>query len=300
LHPVLHNMSHKAGFVSIIGKPNVGKSTLINELVGEKLSIITDKAQTTRHRILGIVSDENYQVIFSDTPGIIKPKYLLHERMMGSVEQSLQDGDLLLLVIAWDEKQLDEEVLKRLQKNKAPVIGVLNKVDLATSQEEVEARIEALKKEISCIDFVAVSAKEKFNTKRVFKLILDHLPESPAFFPKDQLTDRPERFFASEIVREKIFMYLREELPYSCEVEIMEFKEEENIIRIYADIYVLRDSQKIILIGTGGRNLKKIGTEARKDLEAFFNKKVYLEQHVKVRDNWRDDNNYLKSFGYTE
>ena len=293
-------MSHKAGFVSIIGKPNVGKSTLINELVGEKLSIITAKAQTTRHRILGIVSADDYQVIFSDTPGIIKPKYLLHESMMGAVEQSLQDGDLLLLVMEWNEKQLDEEVLKRLQKNKAPVIGILNKIDLAPSQEAVMERVEALKKEINCLDFIPVSAKEKFNTGRIFQLILEHLPESPPFFPKDQLTDRPERFFAAEIVREKIFMYLKEELPYSCEVEIMEFKEEENIIRIYADIYVLRDSQKIILIGAGGRTLKKIGTEARKDLEAFFNKKVYLQQFVKVRENWRDDKNYLKSFGYTE
>lgn len=293
-------MTHKAGFVSIIGKPNVGKSTLINNLVGEKLSIITAKAQTTRHRILGIVNADDYQIVFSDTPGIIKPRYLLHESMMGAVEQSLQDGDLLLLVMEWGEKAIDEEVLRRLQKNKAPVIGVLNKIDLAPSQDVVMQRIEELKQQVTCIDFVPVSAKEKFNTGRIFQMILENLPESPPFFPKDQLTDRPERFFASEMIREKIFMYLKEEIPYSCEVEIMQFQDEEKILRIYADIYVLRDSQKVILIGAGGRNLKRIGTEARKDMEAFFGKKVYLEQFVKVRENWRDDKNYLRSFGYTD
>jgi GTP-binding protein Era len=266
--------------------------------VGEKLSIITAKAQTTRHRILGIVNTDDYQLIFSDTPGIIKPKYLLHERMMDMVEQSLQDGDILLLVIGWDEKNVDEEVLKKLAYNKAPVIGILNKIDLAATQDEVMQRTEALKKEIQSIDFVPVSAKENFNTGRILQMILERLPESPPYFPKDQLTDRPERFFASEIIREKIFMYLQEEIPYSCEVEIVQFLDEENILRIYSDIYVMRDSQKGIVIGSAGRTLKKIGTEARKDLEAFFGKKVYLEQHVKVRDDWRNNAQYLKSFGY--
>ena len=293
-------MAHKSGFVSIIGKPNAGKSTLINLLVGEKLSIITSKAQTTRHRILGIVSADDYQVVFSDTPGIIKPKYLLQESMMHAVEESLQDGDVVLYVTSWDERGSNEEIEKRLAKTKAPVICVLNKIDLSASQEEVMAKTAELKEKYNPVMVIPVSAKENFNVQHIFPAILELLPEGPEYYPKDQFTDRPERFFASEIIREKIFMLLKEELPYSCEVDIMQFIEEEKIIRIHADIYVLRDSQKAIVIGKQGRTLKRIGIDARKDLEAFFGKQVYLETFVKVRDNWRDDKKYLKSFGYTD
>jgi GTP-binding protein Era len=293
-------MEHKSGFVSIIGKPNAGKSTLINLLVGEKLSIITSKAQTTRHRILGIVSTDDYQVVFSDTPGIIKPKYLLQESMMHAVEESLQDGDVVLYVTSWDERGSNEEIEKRLAKTKAPVICILNKIDLAASQEEVMNKTAELKEKYNPVMVIPVSAKENFNVQHIFPAILELLPEGPEYYPKDQFTDRPERFFASEIIREKIFMLLKEELPYSCEVDIMQFTEEEKIIRIHADIYVLRDSQKAIVIGKQGRTLKRIGIDARKDLEAFFGKQVYLETFVKVRDNWRDDKKYLKSFGYTD
>lgn len=293
-------MAHKSGFVSIIGKPNAGKSTLINLLVGEKLSIITSKAQTTRHRILGIVSADDYQVVFSDTPGIIKPKYLLQESMMHAVEESLQDGDVVLYVTSWDERGSNEEIEKRLSKTKAPVICVLNKIDLSASQEEVMTKTTELQEKYNPVMVIPVSAKENFNVQHIFPAILELLPEGPEYYPKDQFTDRPERFFASEIIREKIFMLLKEELPYSCEVDIMQFTEEEKIIRIHADIYVLRDSQKAIVIGKQGRTLKRIGIDARKDLEAFFGKQVYLETFVKVRDNWRDDKKYLKSFGYTD
>lgn len=293
-------MAHKSGFVSIIGKPNAGKSTLINLLVGEKLSIITSKAQTTRHRILGIVSADDYQVVFSDTPGIIKPKYLLQESMMHAVEESLQDGDVVLYVTSWDERGSNEEIEKRLSKTKAPVICVLNKIDLSVSQEEVMTKTAELQEKYNPVMVIPVSAKENFNVQHIFPAILELLPEGPEYYPKDQFTDRPERFFASEIIREKIFMLLKEELPYSCEVDIMQFTEEEKIIRIHADIYVLRDSQKAIVIGKQGRTLKRIGIDARKDLEAFFGKQVYLETFVKVRDNWRDDKKYLKSFGYTD
>lgn len=293
-------MAHKSGFVSIIGKPNAGKSTLINLLVGEKLSIITSKAQTTRHRILGIVSADDYQVVFSDTPGIIKPKYLLQESMMHAVEESLQDGDVVLYVTSWDERGSNEEIEKRLSKTKAPMICVLNKIDLSVSQEEVMTKTAELQEKYNPVMVIPVSAKENFNVQHIFPAILELLPEGPEYYPKDQFTDRPERFFASEIIREKIFMLLKEELPYSCEVDIMQFTEEEKIIRIHADIYVLRDSQKAIVIGKQGRTLKRIGIDARKDLEAFFGKQVYLETFVKVRDNWRDDKKYLKSFGYTD
>lgn len=293
-------MVHKSGFVSIIGKPNVGKSTLINILVGEKLSIITSKAQTTRHRILGIVSTDDYQVIFSDTPGIIKPRYLLQESMMNAVEESLQGGDVVLYVTAWDERGDNEEIEKRLSKNKAPVICILNKIDLSATQEEVIARTQELQEKYNPVKVIPVSAKESFNVQHIFPAILELLPEGPEYYPKDQFTDRPERFFASEIIREKIFILLKEELPYSCEVDIMQFVEEEKIIRIHADIYVLRDSQKPIVIGAQGKNLKRIGIGARKDLEAFFGKQVYLETYVKVRENWRDEKKYLKSFGYPD
>lgn len=292
-------MTHKAGFVSIIGKPNAGKSTLINGLLGEKLSIITYKAQTTRHRILGIMNDDDYQIVFSDTPGIIVPKYGLQKAMMTKVDESMQDCDVVLLVADIGEKHLSDEVREKLEKTKAPVIILLNKMDLS-DDEGVKEKVAMWEKEVKCEQVLPVSALHKFNLDSILQLILKYLPESPAYYDKEQWTDKPEKFFAAEILREKIFTHYKEEVPYSTEVEIEEFKDEPTILRIGAVIYVARDSQKPIIIGKGGVALKNVGTAARKDLENFFGKKVFLQTYVRVKDNWRDSKHMLRQFGYED
>ncbi len=289
--------SFKSGFVSIIGKPNAGKSTLMNALVGERLSIITSKAQTTRHRIFGILTGEDFQLVYSDTPGIIDPQYTLQESMMNFVMESLRDADVILWVVELGEKFDGSEILERIQKSGIPVILVVNKVDLGKGSQ-VEDKLNYWKETVEVQDIIGVSALEKVNTDTLFDLILKHTPEHPPYFPKDQLTDKPERFFAAEIVREKIFLNYKKEVPYSCEVVVTEFKEDESIIRMRAEIYVERKSQKGIIIGKGGAALKKVGIEARKDMEEFFQKQVHLETFVKVEDDWRKKNKPLQRFGY--
>jgi GTPase len=291
-------MTHKAGFVSIIGSPNVGKSTLMNVLVGEKLSIITYKAQTTRHRIMGIFSGDDFQIVYSDTPGILKPHYMLHKSMLGVVYSSLSDADVILLVTELGENFLHEEVLEKLRNCGRPVIVLINKVDLG-DQEKIQAAIEVWKNLLDNADIIAISALHCFNTALVFDTILKHLPESPAYFPKDELTDRSQRFFVSEIIREKILLNYSKEIPYSVEVVVDSFKEEPEIIRIGVFLFVSRESQKAILLGHQGKAIKKTGTEARKDLEAFLEKHVFLELHVKVKKDWRDNEKELKRFGYS-
>ncbi len=290
-------MSHKAGFVSIIGKPNVGKSTLMNALVGEKLSIITPKAQTTRHRILGIVNEDEFQIVFSDTPGIIKPLYSLQDSMMNAVNGALSDADLILFVTDINEKHDENDVLEKIINTTIPLVVLLNKIDNAT-QEQVDEKFAFWQEKLNPKHIYAISALHKYNLEGILPLILDYIPEHPAYYDKEELTDRSQRFFASEIIREKIFNNYQKEIPYSTEVVITAFKDEEKIIRISAEIIVERDSQKNILIGTGGAMLKKVGTEARKDLEKFLDKKVFLETFVKVLPDWRSKKNYLKSFGY--
>lgn len=292
-------MSHKAGFVSIVGKPNAGKSTLMNALVGEKMSIITPKAQTTRHRIIGIVNEDDYQIVFSDTPGAIKPKYGLQESMMGAVNDSLVDADIILLVTDINERFDEEDILNKLKKTTSPIAVIINKIDTST-QEEVEAKIHHWKETLNPEVIFGISALHDYNVDAVMKFILDKLPEHPAYYEKDALTDRNERFFVSEIIREKVFRLYQKEIPYSTEIIITSFKEEEKINRISAEIIVERDSQKNILIGPGGSMLKKVGTYARKDIEEFLQKKVFLEMFVKVIPDWRNRKNYLKSFGYED
>lgn len=287
---------HKAGFVSIIGKPNVGKSTLMNQMVGEKLSIITSKAQTTRHRIMGIISGENFQVIYSDTPGIIKPEYELHQSMMKFVNYSLEDADVVLIVADIYEK-FDAEFEASLKRIKVPSIFILNKIDQAKGSQ-AEDKMNYWKEHIKADEYIMVSALEGLNIDQVFQSIIRQLPEHPAYFPKDQLTDKPERFFVDEIIREKIFNNYKKEVPYSTEVVTTEFKEDETIIRIRAEIYVERKSQKGIIIGKGGEALKQVGIAARKDLEAFFGKQIHLETFVKVAEDWRKKEISLKRFGY--
>jgi GTP-binding protein Era len=290
---------HKAGFVNIIGKPNVGKSTLMNVMVGEKLSIITSKAQTTRHRIMGILNGEDFQIVYSDTPGIINPHYELHRAMMQFVNVSLEDADVILFVTDIFEKYDEDDVLKKLKTISTPILLLINKVDLA-KQEQIDERIAHWQKLINTKEIIPISALHKYNIEKVFDKILEFLPEHPPYYPKDELTDRSERFFAAEIIREKIFMTYAKEIPYSCEVIITSFKEEEDIIRISAEILVERPTQKSIVIGKGGEKLKKVGTEARKDLEEFFQKKIFLEQHVKVEPDWRNKKNKLISLGYIQ
>ena len=288
--------SHKAGFVSIIGKPNVGKSTLMNQLVGERLSIITSKAQTTRHRIMGIISGENFQIVYSDTPGIIKPEYELHNSMMKFVNTSLEDADVVLFMTDIYEKH-DESLADSLKKINAPVIFILNKIDQAKGTQ-VEDKIEYWKNFVIADRYLAVSALEGLGISEIFESIIELMPEHPAYFPKDELTDKPEKFFVEEIIREKIFLNYKKEVPYSTEVVVTEFKEDDTIIRIRAEIYVERKSQKGILIGKGGEALKKVGIQARADLEKFFNKQIHLETFVKVAENWRKKEISLKNFGY--
>ncbi len=292
-------MAHKSGFVNIVGNPNVGKSTLMNALVGERLSIITSKAQTTRHRILGIVSGEDFQVVLSDTPGVIKPAYELQQSMMDFVRNALDDADVLLYMVEIGEKALkDEAFFGKIRDAKIPVLLLLNKIDTST-QEELETQVAYWQEQLPKAEIFPISALQGFGVEAVFERILERLPEGPAYFPKDQLTDKPERFFVSEIIREKILQHYKKEIPYSVEIETESFEETEDIIRINAVIMVERDSQKGILIGHKGSALKRVGSEARKDLEAFFAKKVFLELFVKVNKNWRSNPRQLRRFGYS-
>jgi GTP-binding protein Era len=291
-------MSHKAGFVNIIGNPNVGKSTLMNAFVGEKLSIITSKAQTTRHRILGIVNGDDFQVLFSDTPGIIKPAYELQESMMGFVKSAFEDADVLLYMVEIGEQALkDETFFKKITNSKIPVLLLLNKID-TSNQEQLETQVQLWAEKVPNAEIIPISALQGFNVKEVFNRIIEILPESPAFYPKDQLTDKPERFFINETIREKILIHYKKEIPYAVEIETEEFFEEENIIRIRSIIMVERETQKGIIIGHKGSALKRVGIEARKDLEKFFGKQIHLELYVKVNKNWRSNQRQLKRFGY--
>ncbi|MDH7913271.1 GTPase Era [Winogradskyella sp. SYSU M77433] len=291
---------HKAGFVNIIGNPNVGKSTLMNAFIGEKLSIITSKAQTTRHRILGIVNGDDFQVILSDTPGIIKPAYELQESMMDFVKSAFEDADVLIYMVEIGEKELkDEAFFKKITNSKIPVLLLLNKID-NSNQEQLEEQAELWQQKVPNAEFYPISALNGFNVQNVFDRIIELLPESPPFYPKDQLTDKPERFFVNEAIREKILMHYKKEIPYAVEVDTEEFFEEENIIRMRSVIMVERDTQKGIIIGHKGSALKRVGVEARKDLEKFFGKQVHLELYVKVNKNWRSNQNQLKRFGYNQ
>lgn len=289
--------AHRAGFVSIIGKPNVGKSTLMNAMVGERLSIITSKAQTTRHRIMGILSGEDFQIVYSDTPGIIKPEYKLHQSMMSFVNSSFEDADVMLFVTDLYEKYNHEKQIDFLKTIKVPVILVMNKIDLAKGSQ-AEDKVAYWQAIIDFDEVVMVSALEKLNVDQLFEKVIRQMPEHPPYFPKDTLTDKPERFFVDEVMREKIFLNYKKEVPYSCEVVTTSFKEDEKIIRIAADIYVERKSQKGIIIGHKGEAIKKVGTQARKDLETFFGKQIFLETFVKVEQDWRKKEMKLKRFGY--
>lgn len=291
-------MEHKAGYVNIIGNPNVGKSTLMNALVGERLSIITSKAQTTRHRILGIVNDEQHQIVFSDTPGVMNPAYKLQENMMDFVHGAFQDADILLYMVETGEKGLkDEKLFERLKNTDLPVLLLLNKID-RVEQDFVKEQILFWKELLPNAEIHPISALEKFNLDLVMARIKALLPVSPPYFEKDALTDKSERFFVSETIREKILKYYKKEIPYSVEIEVEEFFDEEDIIKIRAIIFVARESQKGIIIGHKGRALKKVGTLARRDIEAFFQKKIFLDLYVKVNKDWRDDDKQLKRFGY--
>ena len=293
-------MSHKAGFVNIIGNPNVGKSTLMNAFVGEKLSIITSKAQTTRHRILGIVNGDEFQVILSDTPGIIKPAYELQASMMDFVKSAFDDADVLLYMVEIGEQELkDEAFFKKITGSKIPVLLLLNKIDIS-NQEQLENQVQLWAEKVPNAEIIPISALQGFNVTEVFNRIIDLLPESPPYYPKDQLTDKPERFFVNETIREKILLHYKKEIPYAVEIETEEFFEEDDIIRMRAVIMVERDTQKGIIIGHKGTALKRVGVEARADLEKFFGKQVHLELYVKVNKNWRSNANQLKRFGYNQ
>jgi GTPase len=293
-------MEHRAGFVNIIGNPNVGKSTLMNAFVGEKLSIITDKAQTTRHRIMGIVNGDDFQMVYSDTPGILKPHYKLQESMMKFVDTAIADADIILYVTdVIETPDKNSEYLDKIKISHIPVYLLINKIDL-TTQEKLEKLVERWQTILPDAKIFPVSAINKFNTDVVFKQILNVLPFSPPYFDKEELTDKSQRFFAQEIIREKIFLNYQKEIPYSCEVNVEEYKEEKNITRIRAIIYVARDTQKGIIIGHKGSALKKVGTDARKDIEEFIGSKVFLEIHVKVQKDWRDKEQNLRYFGYEQ
>ena len=291
-------MQHKSGYVNIIGNPNVGKSTLMNALVGERLSIITSKAQTTRHRILGIVNDNQHQIVFSDTPGVMNPAYKLQENMMDFVHGAFQDADILLYMVETGEKGLkDEKLFERLKNTDLPILLLLNKID-RVEQDFVKEQILFWKELLPNAEIHPISALNKFNLDLVMARIKALLPLSPPYFEKDALTDKSERFFVSETIREKILKYYKKEIPYSVEIEVEEFFDEEDIIKIRAIIFVARESQKGIIIGHKGRALKKVGTLARRDLEAFFQKKIFLDLYVKVNKDWRDNDKQLKRFGY--
>jgi GTPase len=290
---------HYSGFVNIIGNPNVGKSSLLNALIGEKLAIINAKAQTTRHRIFGIYNDENYQVVFSDLPGVIKPAYKMQENMMDFVKEALQDADLFLFMAEHGDREFkDENILAKLQKTETPLFVAINKMDLAT-QESLEAEMAYWSETFpNAKKIFPISVQEKFNVNELFRAIKEEIPEGPEWFPKDQLTDKSDRFVVSEIIREKILTHFQQEIPYSVQVEIEAFKEEETIIRIRAVIIVTRDSQKNIIIGRAGSMIKRVGTDARKDMEKYYGKKVFLETFVKVDKDWRNDDRKLKRYGY--
>ena len=289
---------HKSGFVNIIGNPNVGKSTLMNSLIGEKLSIITSKAQTTRHRILGLVNGDDFQIVLSDTPGVIKPSYDLQSSMMDFVKTAINDADIIIYMIEVGESGLkDEDLYNKIKSSTLPLLLVINKIDLS-NQNELENQVEKWKNKLPNAEIFPISALEKFQVESLLKRIIEILPESPPYFPKDQLTDKPERFFVNEIIREKILLNYKKEIPYSVEIITEEFKEDDEIIRIRSIIMVERNSQKGIIIGHKGSALKKIGIQARKDLETFFGKQIHIELFVKVNKNWRSNQNQLKRFGY--
>ena len=291
-------MEHKAGYVNIIGNPNVGKSTLMNALIGQKLSIITPKAQTTRHRILGILNEKDYQIVFSDTPGVIEPAYKLQESMMNFVYSAFQDADVLIYMIEVGEKGLkDQKLFERLKKTEVPVLVLLNKIDLA-EQDFVAKEMERWGVELPNAALLPISALNNFNMDVIKKKLVEMLPVSPPYYDKDAITDKSERFFIAEIIREKILKHYKKEIPYSVEIEVEEFFEEKEIIKIRAIIYVMRESQQGIIIGHKGLGLKRIGSEARRDIEKMLDKKVFLETPVKVKKNWRNDNRQLKKFGY--
>lgn len=293
-------MEHKAGFVNIIGNPNVGKSTLMNALVGERLSIITSKAQTTRHRILGIVNGDDFQILFSDTPGIIKPAYDLQESMMDFVKSAFDDADILIYMVEIGEKDLKDEVFfNKITNSKIPVLLLINKID-KSNQEELEEQIALWESKVPNATVFPISALENFNVQAVFERIIELLPVSPPYYPKDALTDKPERFFVNEIIREKILLNYEKEIPYSVEIETEEFVEDDDIIRIKSVIMVERDSQKGIIIGHKGNALKKVGIAARLDMEKFFDKKVHIELFVKVNKDWRNNTFQLRRFGYNQ
>ncbi len=294
---------HKSGFVNILGRPNVGKSTLMNALMGEKMSIITSKPQTTRHRIIGLLSEEHYQIVFSDTPGVIyDPNYKMQEAMNNFAFSVLEDADVLLFATdIYEQYDLDDEVFKRIQHLAIPKILLINKLDQL--DEERKAKLNAFWEQIDFFDHkMYISAKEKLNTDALLDVIIKHLPEGPAYYPKDQLSDKPERFFVSEIIREKILQQYKQEIPYSTEVVVTEFKEKQSnkgpIVHIFAEIYVSRKTQKSIIIGKQGSAIKKLGTASRKSIEQFLDQKVFLELFVKIKENWRDDEKWLKKFGY--
>ena len=292
---------HKSGFVNIVGNPNVGKSTLMNDLVGERISIITSKAQTTRHRIMGIVNTDDYQIVFSDTPGVLKPKYKLQESMLGFSEEALTDADVLLYVTdVVEDPSKNADFLARVAKEKVPVLLVINKIDLLKGNDQLEPIVARWHELLPNAEIFPTSAKEHFNVANLMNRIVELLPEAEPYFGKDALTDKPARFFVTEIIREKILLNYDTEVPYSAEVVVEKFEEKEKSIHIMAVIYVERDSQKGILIGHGGSRLKKVGIEARKDIETFFGKSVYLELFVKVEPDWRNRENKLRSFGYIE
>ena len=291
-------MDHKSGFVNIIGHPNVGKSTLMNMLMGEKLSIITPKAQTTRHRILGIVNGDDYQIVYSDTPGIVRPHYKLHESMMKFVHTALQDADVFIYMTEAGENSFDEEVIHKIKESGKPLVFLVNKVD-TISPEEVEIKIKYWQDKFPEAKVLPISAKLNYNTDKITEEVLRLLPENEPYFPKDdELSDRPLRFFISEMIREKIFMLYQQEIPYSAEVVVDAYKEKPDIVVISATIFVERDTQKAIILGHKGASIKKLGTLARKDIEAFIEKKVFLELSLKVSSDWREDANQLKRFGY--
>ncbi|MGN0218910.1 MAG: GTPase Era [Muribaculaceae bacterium] len=292
---------HKSGFVNIVGNPNVGKSTLMNDLVGERISIITSKAQTTRHRIMGIVNTPEYQIVFSDTPGVLSPKYKLQESMLAFSEEALTDADVLVYVTdVVEDPSKNAEYLAKVAQEKVPVLLVINKIDLLKNNDELDAIVARWREMLPNAEIFPISAKEHFNVANLMARIVELLPEGEPYFGKDALTDKPARFFVTEIIREKILLNYEKEVPYSTEVIVEKFDESEDSIHIMAVIYVERDSQKGILIGKGGSMLKRVGTEARKDIEKFFDKRVYLELFVKVEPNWRNRENKLRQFGYIE
>jgi GTP-binding protein Era len=291
-------MAHRAGFANIIGKPNVGKSTLMNALIGENLSIITSKAQTTRHRILGILNGEDFQVVYSDTPGFLDPGYKLQEYMLKFVRSALKDADIILYVTdIQDDPGKSTDMTQQLNRLKVPILILINKIDLGDAQK-VNELIDDWQDAVPSATIIPISALEKFNLEKIFRMILESLPESPPFYPKDELTDKSERFFVSEIIRQKILVGYQQEIPYAVQVEVNRFKESEKIIHIRSIIYAERETQKGILIGHQGRALKRVGTQARADIEKFLGKKVFLELFVKVKKDWRNDGHALKQFGY--